>query len=188
MVAVTIVKGFTLTHDATTMPDDPHMHAKDEYIPVGVHDFPEEIASHWYVQAHSDNPPRVLPRPGTPEYGQHLAAAARRRMLVEASLEQEAQAAAAEVRQNANLSGRIAETEEQVQAEEQAEADAAVEAEAVNTAAREKRRVAIPQAPARRAPIPPAPAPTPLPAQGATSGGVPQPHPLPANRTPPATS
>lgn len=155
MVAVTIVRPFTFTHTfaapgpdgvlpphATT--DDQTMHAKDEYIPVGVHDFPDAMANHWFLRAHSDQPPANVPKPGTPEYGHSQAAAARRRALVEAAIEQEAAEASARIRQEANLSGRVAKVEEEVAAEEAEETARLDQAAAENEAARTGRRVALP--------------------------------------------
>lgn len=148
MVAVTIVKAFTLTHDQTT---DITRKGQDEYIPVGVHDFPEEMANHWYVAAHSDHPPVSNPRPGTPEYGAQQAAAMRRRKLIEMAIEQEAIEAGQKVKQDSVLSGRIAEVEEQVQAEEQAQHEEGQDQAARDEAVRSGRRVALPQR--HRAPL-----------------------------------
>lgn len=161
MPTVNIVKPFTFTHTFIRHPedpdkvlhattDDPLMHGKDEFVPVGVHDLSPEMADHWFVQAHSDKPPFTLPKPGTPEYGAYQARALRRRQMVEASIEQEAHLAANAVRSDALQSGRVAENEEQAQAEE-AEVDKNVaEAAAANEAARAGRRVASPVLPQRR--------------------------------------
>lgn len=32
---------------------------------IGVHDLPDDIANHWYVRLHSNNPPPAEERPGT---------------------------------------------------------------------------------------------------------------------------
>lgn len=177
MPTVTIVKPFTFTHSfvrdpqandgsphpAMSTTDDPGMHAKDEFIPIGVHNLPDAMANHWYVQAHTDKPPMVMPRPGTPEYAGHQIAAARRRQMVEAAIEQEAQEAAAKIRQDAMLSGRIAENEEQAQAESREQDEVAAQATAENEAARTGRRVASPGGgrAERRSVLPPRNAPPP---------------------------
>lgn len=148
MVAVTIVKSFTLTHDETT---DPSLSLKgtDQFIPVGVHDFPDEVANHWYVQAHSDNPPLARPKPGTPQYAEQQAKAARRRALVEAAIEMEGEQAKAKVIQDAHLTGRIAEAEEQVHEETMEQEAAAEEESAKNEAVRTGTRIPAP----RRRPV-----------------------------------
>lgn len=184
MPSVTIVKPFTFTHtfvrdpdadDGSAHPkisttDDINMHGKDEFVPVGVHEMSPAMANNWYVLAHSSNPPPAAPKPGTPEYGAKAAAAVRRRQMVEAAIEQEAAAAAQDIRHDANLSGRLAETEEQVHAEEAEQEDLAAEQAAKDEAVRTGRRVAIP--PPRRASAPAPIAPT----------GVQQPHPPVAAR------
>lgn len=159
MPSVNIVKPFTFTHtfvpdrkadDGSVHPqlsttDQPQMHGKEEFFPAGTHEMSEAMANHWYVLAHTDNPPQVPPKPGTPEYGARQAAAERRRLIVQASIEQEASLAAADIRQDALASGRFAEVEEQVAAEEQEHAQKAAEDREKNDAARTGRRAAMPR-------------------------------------------
>lgn len=60
MKTVKIVRGFTFNH-----PD-----RRLEYIPAGEHEMDDAMADHWFVRAHSDNPPEQEPQMGTPEYAE----------------------------------------------------------------------------------------------------------------------
>lgn len=145
MPQVQIVKGFILTHDRTTVGEDnPNMWGKEEYIPPGVYDFSESVANNWFVQAHSNEPPAALPKPGTPEWGAKAQAAERRRMLVAAAIEQEAADAGNAIRRDALVTGRFGQVEEDVHAEESEEADRVAREAAINEAARTGAKVALP--------------------------------------------
>lgn len=97
MTRIVVTKNFTLVHDDGE---------SDTYTTTGTNcgipgtwDIPEADAQHWYVLHHSDNPPELdAPMPGTPAA---IAVAQRqqaRRALIEASLDQEEQAALDAVR------------------------------------------------------------------------------------------
>jgi len=58
MPIVTIVKGFTFQH---------HDGFK-ELIPPGTYDLDDEMANHFYVRAHSDNPLPLRARPGMSQF------------------------------------------------------------------------------------------------------------------------
>lgn len=65
----------------------------------GFYDVSEADASHWYLQAHSSNPPPPLPpMPGTAAAVQIEAQKAARRRQLESVLDEEEQAAAVEIR------------------------------------------------------------------------------------------
>jgi len=88
MPNVTIVKGFTFHHDD----------GYKEYIPPGTYDVDEDMANHFQVLGHSDNPPPVRPRPGMSQFeAQTNSLAAAESVRVEQE-NQVAQAAADEAR------------------------------------------------------------------------------------------
>ncbi len=87
MVQVTLVRACKLQHNGefTT-------------YRAGVHDLPEEIANHWWIQQHSDNPPPPITQPGTPAAIAAVLAARRREQLLAAATDQEVAEAADEKR------------------------------------------------------------------------------------------
>lgn len=58
MPIVTIVKAFTFQHD----------NGYHEVIPPGTYDLEEDMANHFYVRAHSDNPPTRPVRVGMSQF------------------------------------------------------------------------------------------------------------------------
>jgi hypothetical protein len=62
MTEVNIVKPFTFTHDDGS---------QEAFIP-GRYDLPDELAEHFYVKAHSDEPEPVALRPGMPQHASQL--------------------------------------------------------------------------------------------------------------------
>lgn len=58
MPEVNIVKPFDFTHQDGSV---------EKFVP-GSYDVDEGLANHWYIQAHTDKPPRARPRPGTPTF------------------------------------------------------------------------------------------------------------------------
>jgi hypothetical protein len=80
MKSVHIVMPFTLTLNDGS---------QRKFTP-GVVELEDDIAEHWYVRAHSQNPPRIPPAAGTPEYAQEQARSAARRRLLDAAAEEAA--------------------------------------------------------------------------------------------------
>lgn len=81
MKRVTIIQAFTLTLD----------NGSTQRINAGTHEMEDDIADHWYVIAHSDNPGYSPPKVGTPEYAREAAKKIARAKLIEAAVEQAAQ-------------------------------------------------------------------------------------------------
>lgn len=81
MPRVNIVHAFTLTHSD----------GKLERFKEGVHEVSDEVASHWYVIAHSDKQGKPVLKPGTPEYAKEAARKNARRKLLDAAVEEAAQ-------------------------------------------------------------------------------------------------
>lgn len=86
MKNVQIVKAFTLTHDDGSL----------ERFNPGVYELEDNIAEHWYVVAHSNNPGPFRPAAGTPEYAKEEARKAARRKVLDAAIEEVAEVEAAE--------------------------------------------------------------------------------------------
>lgn len=78
---VNIAKPFTLTHQDGT-PED--------FVP-GAYELPDELANHWYVQAHSNKEPEVRRRavPGTPAYEQRSGVFNHQDSIDDAAMQQE---------------------------------------------------------------------------------------------------
>jgi hypothetical protein len=57
----------------------------------GDHDLPAEIADHWFILAHTDNPPKSDPPVGTPEYAVMLAKKKAQQKIFEAAIAQQAE-------------------------------------------------------------------------------------------------
>jgi hypothetical protein len=76
LVKFKVVKPFTLTHDD---------HTKEHFVP-GDYERPAHIAFHWFVQAHTDNPPPDALAIGSPQHAVAMRAlvAKRRQLLQEA--------------------------------------------------------------------------------------------------------
>ncbi len=81
MPTINIVRPFELTLANGT---------KRRFNP-GSHDVPDDIANHWYVRAHTDNPPPVRHQPGTAGFVRQIAASNARKALLSTVSAQEAQ-------------------------------------------------------------------------------------------------
>ena len=67
-------------------------------LKAGIHMLMQEDADHWWIRAHSDNPPPKILVPGTPEYVDNQRLQTSQRVLREAALDREAQEAALDAR------------------------------------------------------------------------------------------
>lgn len=85
---VNIVKPFTFTHNDGS---------EERFVP-GSYDLPEEVAKHWYVNAHSDKPEQRRARPGTPEFAQQQATGGHADAIDAAAMRAEIAQAEAEIR------------------------------------------------------------------------------------------
>lgn len=97
---INVVKPFTLTKQ------DGSVH----HFGVGEQEVDEDVADHWYVQHHTDDPPEYNPPPGTPEYAAREAGRARRDALLQAAREQEADNARDDTRARQRQRPRLRET------------------------------------------------------------------------------
>lgn len=118
MLKTTFVKGFTFTH---------RDHVR-EIFPAGSYEVPEEVATHWFAQAHTENPPEGQPVPGTPAYTER----ARKELLAtnqRAFLAQQQTMTASTAAQKKIMEDAIRiEVETKIRAEMKAEADAKAKA------------------------------------------------------------
>lgn len=88
LVEVNIVRPFNLTIK----------HGEVRRIPKGRQMMERELADHWMVKHNSDKPPPRMLSPGTQEYALNEARRAARKRLLDAAVEQEAQAAVDQIR------------------------------------------------------------------------------------------
>ena len=112
MKTVKIVKQFILQHNDKAR--------TRELIRPGEHQFEDDVADHWWVRAHSDNPPKAEPKRGTPEYAFAQARAAAEEQQLHTAVERAAEDAKVEARDKARRRRPVAEAPAAV--EEPAEA------------------------------------------------------------------
>jgi cbb3-type cytochrome oxidase cytochrome c subunit len=77
MKSINIEKPFTFLHDD----------GKYQAFAPGMHEVADHIADHWYVQAHTTTPPKVIPKEGTPEYAVWQASRMHRQHIIDAAQE-----------------------------------------------------------------------------------------------------
>jgi hypothetical protein len=90
LAAVTIVKPFKLTLDPHLRADWGNFgdHREMRAFGVGAHRLPVELASHWYVRQHSDDPPATI----LPEGSEIYKSVMKRKELLKQSLPPESEA------------------------------------------------------------------------------------------------
>jgi hypothetical protein len=103
MAEVNIVKSFMLSLED----------GSQRLIHAGKNFFENEVAEHWYVKAHSDNPPDPVVTAGTPEFAQQQAAYNARQRILNAATEQSRMDAANAVGKEARDQHLAAAQEEQ---------------------------------------------------------------------------
>lgn len=106
MPDIEVGKKFLLTHNDGTL----------QVFDVGKHSVSQEVADHWFVQAHLREAPPVVPKIGTPEYAVMMRAAAEKAVADAKALAEKAaemQAAADEAVRSVLAAGGDAPAEEE---------------------------------------------------------------------------
>lgn len=76
-----------IVQDCTVTLED----GSQQKLQAGRHELDEDVADHWFVRAHSDNPPAPQLKAGTPEYAMAAAKERQRRKIVDAAVEEAAE-------------------------------------------------------------------------------------------------
>jgi len=88
MAEIVVVKAFTFTHAS----------GEQEYFAPGNYTVSDEVANHWFVQAHTPDPPPPDVKPGTRAFANTQLAERRRADQIAAVGERQVEDAATEVR------------------------------------------------------------------------------------------